>query len=165
MTYIYLGRSRYGAIERDQRWPAMLKKLQATGFGFPVAPMEQVTLADFMMRAVNGTHDLNQPRFLAWMAVVSQMYYGYIYAGQVEPIMEAFPDARFAEYDAVMSSPSHCIPNSNGIMFCSVLPTNGSLEPGLSASSAVFNSQNSAMYMVRFQLICVVAVPLMLRLD
>ena len=50
-----------------------------------------------MMRPVNGTHDLNQPRFLAWMAVVSSMYYDALYQGQAAPVMDAFPHARFAE--------------------------------------------------------------------
>ena len=65
------------------------------------------------------------------MAVVSRMYYENIQQGQAAPIMEAFPEVRFAEYDAVLSSPSHCIPNSNGILFCSALPLSGALEPGV----------------------------------
>jgi hypothetical protein len=149
------GIAKYSAIERDRRWPAMLAQLQAAGFGFPTPPLAPVGLADFMMRAVNGTHDLNQRRFTAWMATVSRMYYRSILQGQAAPIMAAFPGARFAEYDAVLSSPSHCVPNSNGILFCSALPLSGALEPGIRATRAeesaavrpLFNSQNSAMYM------------------
>ena len=160
------GIAKYRAIERDHRWPAMLARLQAAGFGFPVPPLAPISLAEFMMRAVNGTHDLNQPRFTAWMAVVSRMYYENIQQGQAAPIMEAFPEVRFAEYDAVLSSPSHCIPNSNGILFCSALPLSGALEPGVAVpapavtavaeaaaphgspgGALLFNSQNTAMYM------------------
>ncbi len=157
------GFAKYSAIEKDQRWPAMLARLQKAGFGFPTPPLAKISLADFMMRAVNGTHDLNQRRFTAWMEVVSQMYYADIFQGQTAPIMEEFPEARFSQYDAVLSSPSHCVPNSNGIMFCSALPLSGALEPGqiqISSSESnsaansplpsiqpLFNSQSSAMYM------------------
>eukprot|EP01052_Picozoa_sp_SAG31_P066982 SAG31_NODE_25767_length_454_cov_1.870423_1_plen_64_part_10 len=61
----------------------MLTKLQAAGFGFPAPPLKQtVRLADFMMRAVNGSHDLNQPRYLAWMAVTSSYFYSNVYRGR-----------------------------------------------------------------------------------
>lgn len=158
------GVAKYSAIEKDRRWPAMLAQLQEVGFDFPTPPLPAISLADFMMRPVNGTHDLNQRRFTAWMAVVSRMYYADVFHGQAAPIMEEFPEARFSEYDAVLSSPSNCVPNSNGIMFCSALPLSGALEPGvttragtsefalaanrsLPAVRPLFNSQNSAMYM------------------
>ena len=153
------GRAKYSAIQRDRRWPSVLQRLQARGFGMP----SNISLANFMM---DETSDLNAPRFTAWMAVVSELYYGYVYDGQAAEVLRAFPQAQFDEYDAIASAPDLCVPNSNGIMFCDALPSAGGVEPGLTArergadagrtqSSALttpprwFNTQSPAMYLLR----------------
>ena len=103
------GEIRWGAIEADPRFPALLEELLELGFQLP----DQQPQTDVLLRTVGNYRD-GGDNYLVWNALMKKKVSRYYNQSMWAPAASIFPDLKGSDYYGYYSTPQLAIPDLNG---------------------------------------------------